>query len=254
MFYQQQHFGSSEYFRKEQGENFSFPKHLHRSFELITVFSGSMTVTVDDREYCITPGEGVMIFPDRIHALESRESEHMLVIFSPDIVRAYSAKHAEEMPVNAKFMLPPYLIEQVLGLREGDSLVKMKAVLYSVCAVFDEGAEYLKQKNRTNSLLYDIFSFIDKNFDSDCSLERLSAALGYNGSYLSKYFTDVLGTSYISFVNQYRVSKACYLLSNTEKTILDCAYECGYRSLRSFNRNFKEYAGVTPSEYRVVGR
>ena len=53
MLYQYSHFGTAEYFRKEYGENFSFPVHLHNSFEIITVLSGEMTVTVDDSDYTL---------------------------------------------------------------------------------------------------------------------------------------------------------------------------------------------------------
>ena len=77
--------------------------------------------------------------------------------------------------------------------------------------------------------------------------------LGYNSSYLSRYFSDATEMSFISFVNKYKISRACYLLTNTDKTVPECAYDCGYTSLRSFNRNFKKHVGVTPREYRQGG-
>ena len=52
MFYEFKHIGSSDYFVKEYGENFSFPPHMHLCFELITVLEGEMSVTVDGREIC----------------------------------------------------------------------------------------------------------------------------------------------------------------------------------------------------------
>ena len=64
MFYQNEHFGTTEYFSKEVGTNFSYPVHLHRSFEFITVLEGEMTVTVADKSYNLSHGEGILVFPE----------------------------------------------------------------------------------------------------------------------------------------------------------------------------------------------
>jgi len=47
------------------------------------------------------------------------------------------------------------------------------------------------------------------------------------------------------------LSHACYLLKNTAQSVLQCALDSGYTSLRSFNRNFKAQFGISPSQYRT---
>ena len=71
MFYQDQHFGVSEYFCRETGENFSFPAHIHRSFECITVLKGEMTVT----DVIATDGVGFDELLSVAYSVE-RMSEH----------------------------------------------------------------------------------------------------------------------------------------------------------------------------------
>ena len=56
--------------------------------------------------------------------------------------------------------------------------------------------------------------------------------------------------TFVSYVNQYRISRACYILKNCGKTVVECAYDSGYTSLRRFNRNFKLYVGVSPRNFR----
>ena len=51
MFYQLEHIGTVNYFKKEVGENFNYPLHLHQSFELIYLDEGEMTVTVNNTPY-----------------------------------------------------------------------------------------------------------------------------------------------------------------------------------------------------------
>ena len=89
MFYQTQHFGLSEYFHKETGTNFSFPMHMHHSFELITIIEGSMTVIVGNDKYELKKGESILVFPEQLHSLESSESKHILFIFSAHTITLF---------------------------------------------------------------------------------------------------------------------------------------------------------------------
>ena len=250
MFYEYQHFGVSEYFCKEYGKNFNFPSHLHRSFELITVLSGNMTVTVDNRIYTVERGEAVLIFPNQLHSLQSEKCEHMLVIFSPDIVPAYQGKTKNKMPKESKITLDEYVLKEIDALNEQSSKIKMKSILYFVCAALDEKNEYVETKREDERLLYKIFDFVEQSYARECSLEALCQALGFSYYYVSRYFSNLVGMSFNSYVNRYRISKACYILNNSDCTVLECALECGFTSLRSFNRNFKIHTGVTPQEYR----
>ena len=128
-----------------------------------------------------------------------------------------------------------------------------KGLLYSFCSAFDENAAYQPRKLGQNGLLSKIFAFVDQNFMSECTLEELSAQLGYDYAYLSRSFKKAAGISYVSYLNIYRLNTACYLLDNTDKSILQCALEVGYSSLRTFNRNFKNHFTISPAEYRKKG-
>ena len=125
-----------------------------------------------------------------------------------------------------------------------------KGLLYSLCGQFNKTAEYVKKNADGQSLLYKIFSFVEENFNTDCSLSSLANIIGYDYSYLSRYFKKTIGISFNSYVTNYRLSYACYLMENTEQSILQCAYNSGFASLRNFNRCFKESFNITPSHYR----
>lgn len=51
-----------------------------------------------------------------------------------------------------------------------------------------------------------------------------------------------------------QVERAKTMLASTdhaETKIITIAYECGFREINAFNRNFKEETGMTPTEYRA---
>jgi hypothetical protein len=52
-FYELKHEIGADYFTVERNHDFSFPLHMHRFFELILIQEGSMTVTVEKRDYVL---------------------------------------------------------------------------------------------------------------------------------------------------------------------------------------------------------
>lgn len=250
MFYQTAHLGTSDYFKKECGENFNYPPHLHQSFELILVTSGTMTVRVGEKEYTLGGGEAVLIFPNQTHSMTSRESTHTLFIFSPQFVQAFWTEKKSFAPENNKLQLDRYMIEKLRGLAEKSSRFEIKGVLYSVVAEFDKEATYREASRDKEILLVKIFGYVEGNFKKDCSLGALGASVGYSAEYVSRYFKKKTTLSYNQYLNVCRLNHAAHMLRNTDETALVCALESGYTSLRTFNRNFKYYYGVTPQEYR----
>jgi AraC-like DNA-binding protein len=250
MFYELKHLGSPHYLKVEKGENFSFPMHLHHCFEVIVVLSGEMKITIDNTAYSLKSREALLIFPNQIHSLESTQSQHVLCIFSPRLVQAYATGVKGKIPVDNKLELDSYLIEAVNRLTLDSTTAEKKGILYSVCSSFEKSAVYTNRRNDNEKLLLRIFSFVENEFDKDCTLSSLSEQIGYDYSYISRFFKKNMGISFNTYVNYYRLSHACYLMENTDLPILQCAMDSGYTSLRSFNRNFKEHFNVTPAMYR----
>lgn len=250
MFYQYNHLGSPDYLKIEKNSNFSFPTHLHQCFEVVVILSGEMTIKVDEKHFVLKEKDALLIFPNQIHSLESTESEHILCIFSPKLVQAYAAKISDKLPHSNKFKPDDYLVNALANLELSSSSVDKKGVLYSLCGQFDKTASYYKKQIENEKILYKIFLFVETNFSNDCSLSKLSKETGYDYSYLSRYFKKATGISFNSYVMHYRLSHACYLLENTSLPILQCAYDSGFVSLRSFNRCFKENFQNTPTQYR----
>ncbi len=146
------------------------------------------------------------------------------------------------------------LIHALENLSPASSSADKKGVLYSLCGQFDKQVEYTTKKADHDKLLYKIFAFVEENFCSDCSLLSLSKKTGYDYSYLSRHFKKIVGISFNSYVTHYRLSYACYLMENTEQTILQCAYNSGFASLRNFKpllqRPFKNHTYTISEKFK----
>ena len=252
MFYELSHPIVPDYFFTGQDTDFNFPAHIHYCYEIICVTSGIMNVVVNDTEYSLSAGEAVFIPSNQIHSMHTTyRSSHKLFIFAPNLVSVYTKALGDRVPVCHKFTLSRLCMEMAKNTDVSSSLLEKKSLLYFLCSEFDKNAEYVTPQKNPAPLIYRIFEFIQTSYSGSCTLHDVSAHTGYDYSYLSSYFKRIAGMSFNDYVNQVRVSHASYLLSNTDLGILSVSTECGFKSLRSFNRNFKEHMDITPTEYRI---
>jgi AraC-like DNA-binding protein len=89
--------------------------------------------------------------------------------------------------------------------------------------------------------------------DPDLSLVNLAALMDVPAHQLTQVINIGLNMNFHLLVNGYRVNEAKKILINPKYanyTIVANAFHCGFNSKSSFNRIFKEYTGITPSEFR----
>ena len=233
------------------GENVSYQAHLHNSFEYVKVTDGKMTITVEKKSYELKRGDALLIFPNQVHEFKSNEySANFICIFSPELVCSYAPIFEKKIPISNLFNTDKNYVCKISDASKRSSL-SMQGVLYSLCGEFHEGAEYADRQMRNIALIEEIFKFVEKNYQKECTLKLLAGHTGYNYVYLSRYFKEYTGISFIEYVNNYRINEACHELIRSDKTILRIAYDCGFDSLRNFNRIFKKATNITPSEYRT---
>ncbi|HEX6913780.1 MAG TPA: helix-turn-helix domain-containing protein, partial [Chitinophagaceae bacterium] len=88
--------------------------------------------------------------------------------------------------------------------------------------------------------------------DPDLTLNHLAKALGINPNHLSQVINTREQKNFYDLVNQKRVEEFIRLSATgagQQYTLLSLAYDCGFNSKASFNRNFKKHTGHTPSGY-----
>lgn len=86
--------------------------------------------------------------------------------------------------------------------------------------------------------------------NSHLKLSDIARMVGSNRTYVSDFFNRANGQTFYEFVNRYRVSYACGLLRNTDKSVEAVGEESGFSSRSTFFRVFSNVMGLTPSEYR----
>jgi AraC-like DNA-binding protein len=88
--------------------------------------------------------------------------------------------------------------------------------------------------------------------NAELTLDILSEKLNVLPNHLSQVINSIENKNFYDYINQLRIEEFKSLITKPEKqkyTLLALAFECGFNSKTSFNRNFKKVTGFTPSEY-----
>ena len=94
-------------------------------------------------------------------------------------------------------------------------------------------------------------STIQHNIYSNLSLDELARLCHLSKSSFKRKFNEVFKSSPKKYISQKKIEKAAELLRSDNLRISDIAYDVGFDSLATFNRNFTSTYGKSPSEYRL---
>ena len=99
--------------------------------------------------------------------------------------------------------------------------------------------------------IHKVQDYIEKHIGQSLTIEELANAAGFSKYHFSRIFQGMLHESLAHYVNRIRMENALFLLAHrSDKNITDIAYELGLSDSATFSRAFKNYYGVSPSEYR----
>ena len=118
---------------------------------------------------------------------------------------------------------------------------------YSGSRINDSEAKQYSEKLKSHMELSSPY------LNPDLTLPQLATEIGISTHLLSQVINEQFKLNFFDFVNQYRVETFKERIVNPEYgrfSILGIAFECGFNSKSAFNRIFKKYTGLTPSQYK----
>lgn len=235
------------------GEGSTWYSHFHTSYELIYIIQGHMDVSLNGKVISLAAHEMLLLSPNAVHSFSvGRGSSIWVGVFSTDHIDAFFKKYSSVQfgKFTCEGESEKMLLEKLFVCGKPDRYLRM-AYLYTVCDACSKNAEHMNTNNE-QKFMNDVIKYISENLDNDISMRELAAELGYEYHYFSALFNQCFGMNFKKFLNVYKVEQACALLSESDRSVISVYKECGFSSMRNFNRVFKELCGYTPSEYKTI--
>jgi AraC-like DNA-binding protein len=116
--------------------------------------------------------------------------------------------------------------------------------------VLNTNGPALVYKKQDNDKIGRVHEYVKQHFTEEITLAEISDLVSMEIPSFCRYFKRVTGKTFTEFVNDFRVSYACKLLSDTSLSISEVCFDSGFNNSSHFNRLFKSITGKTPLAYR----
>lgn len=139
------------------------------------------------------------------------------------------------------------LRQMVSNLIENRELLKTK---FSGQQHQDDKIKNIELKSADDILIERIMKVINDNISNpDLNVEMLADSIGISRVHLHRKLKELTSQSARDFIRGIRLKQAASLLTNKKLSVSDVAYATGFTNLSHFSNAFKEFYGLSPSEY-----
>lgn len=132
--------------------------------------------------------------------------------------------------------------------------IEILHILHDLAMV--EGYKYLATVNthtplsdRESEKVNEVINFIIQNYRDDIKLEDVANIANYSQAAFCHFFKQHTRKTFVQFLIEVRVSKACKMLRNSDMNVSQICYDCGFNNVSNFNRQFKKITGLSPTAY-----
>ncbi|MGG3279131.1 AraC family transcriptional regulator [Paenibacillus solani] len=250
------------------------PPHVHASLEIGLCLTGKGYFFFGNKQYAAKPGDLFLVNSEERHIAQSDPddpSHYLFINFDPALLLAeepglllpfsYRSNHfcnhiIGDSPLAKQ--LTPWVLAIAEELREKSPgyLVMAKSALIQLCGRLLRHYNGLLSDDERHHMVHSVLqvqslaALVEHRYNEPVSLGELADELGLSISRVSRAFLETTGYRFSEYVSLLRIQAAKRELAGTDKVVADIAFECGFQSLPTFYRVFKETVGMSPIRYR----
>ena len=261
---------SSFYAFRYQVPFFQFKWHYHPEYELTYIVKGNGYRIVGNSYEYFNDGDLVLLGNHLPHTWSGKlnddiKSDAVVIQFSKEFMAPFLGlkeslliKNMLDTSVRGiRFEPDEELVSKIIALTETNGVDKI-LMLISVLDDLSKKQPILIASNSFHNVvskknemrINKVCLYIQNNFYTKISLKEVADLIFLTESNFCKFFKKATGKTYSDYLNELRINEACRLLVQTEKSINQISFECGFESLSYFNRVFLSKKEMTPSMFR----
>ena len=240
------------YIKRINEKDFKAPLHSHTCYELVYYYSSDGYTIIDNKKYIYHPGDFIIIEPRMLHDDHTKEKTAIICIgFYYDNAEFFlqSGCYSDKNGKIKKYL--EILMDEISEKSTHYSFVAnliVKEILVEIeRSIFPCNAEAVKHDHIKQTLNY-----IEQYYLTEIDLEQLSAVSNYSYHRFRHIFKDIMGVSPKQYILSKRLTYAKKQLQETDISITNLAFNCGFSSTSQFIKTFKEHFHMSPSLYRKM--
>lgn len=255
-------------FRIYEDEADLITNHWHESFELIYLYDGTMTVTIQDKTHTLHQGQFLLINSSEIHSTLCEQHVKALLLQIPVCFFQESlpdVSHVYFYNVPSRHLKPDtYATITTLLCNMGDVYeaqepwysLQFKSLLYELVytlmnTCYKTQSEATRIKSAKNlERLEAVTAYVRAHYKETISLDSIAKQVALNPEYFCRFFKRHMGQTFQEYVNQVRLTHVYQELTQTDLPVHIIMEQNGFSSYKLFSKYFKKTYHCTPSELR----
>ncbi|WP_417885415.1 helix-turn-helix domain-containing protein [Zunongwangia sp.] len=237
------------------------PMHCHDKHQMSYVEGGVAFLNTKKKSYFFPARHFIWIPAGREHNVTSRTSVKMVhnIYFPKTLIPTNHKlqKHGGIFPVTNLLMEMIYYTENWNGdinkLQKKSNYEFMLALKNIVLDVAETPLPVVLPTTE-NEILRPILKYIHQNIEKPLNLEGIAYEFGQSSRTLSRLFQKNMEMSFLQYVKLTRIIKSMELLLQSELSITQIAFSCGYNSLSAFSYAFQQIVHRSPINFRKQNR
>ena len=245
--------------------------HVHPFHEIFYLSSGECTSFIDHNIYKFGKGDLVIVPGGCLHKTVYTGKgihERIVISFRQEITdwikEQIGAEYLKNCMVPGVINIPEKrrnyvdsLLDKLMFENDTPDILStafIKAGLVELLLFIIRCKEYednvIKEIDVDNRKIQEVATYIFEHYTENILLEDVADKFDMNKSFLSKRFKTATGFGFKEYIINLRIQNACRLLLETNKSITDIAFECGFNDSNYFGDSFRKIKGISPRKYR----
>lgn len=237
------------------------PTHRHNDYyEITMVVSGVYAHTYNGTINTLTPGTLILMTPRSEHQLytEPLQATFFALCIREDYFRTFLQQHFPDFALNTLpkcNMIHLDTLDFTYLEQLGRQMSAAKPPLYiadtiTYLALVNIFYKKMQPHKKTALPVQRIIECLNEPANLNIPTKNLYSVVSLPVSKLIKTFKEQTGYTIVGYRNMKKMEFAANMLRNSDKKVIDIAYELHFESLSYFLRSFKKEFGITPTEYR----
>lgn len=259
------------YCLNQNAAKYEMVHHWHREPEAIRVLQGELAVTVGTDERILHAGDAVLVGCDTLHAAHPTDCVYQCVVWDiggfipsqPDCRNFLNSLLSGQRIILPNADSDPSVQEGIHALfssmerlenADGTRFDVLSALFHLYAALYRSNrtrkADMIDSAHENTARLKKALSLIRSSYHEDLTLARMAQACDMSPQYFCSCFRAMTKRSPMEYLNYYRLTSAVKMLINTDESITQIAYACGFNDLSYFIKLFRKEKGVSPGKFR----
>ncbi len=242
----------SFYFHREDTIEYHIPFHDHQCHELVYYYSGKGHCFIENKRYYYK-NNSIVIIPKGMRHNDVHEADCKIFCIGFTVDKSFDFPALCGSYEDKQGLIQTYL--QLLD-REIQSNSKNVSIINNLLEnIILEISRFTSFSTtpikHVSHPIEQVINYINEYFLTDIDLNYLSSIANYSYHRFRHIFRNSLGVSPTQYIKQKRLEYAKQLLTTTDGSITEIAYQCSFASTSLFIQQFKKYTGITPQKYRL---